>query len=176
MASNVSNHSDKTSRNRRNLIRPYPDREDRNNPLPQRGSPMPRESRSGVQDRPKNLCFTTAGEGISSGSNAFINSDYNSNINNTGVNGASFGRYRKFFVRNRSASEQVEHISASTSRQSEEHRRAHQLHRGTSCSSGSNAKQAKLAEIQRKFPLWLPEYKTNAFKVSTVFKKIMPHN
>uniref|UniRef100_A0A1A9WMC6 Cullin family profile domain-containing protein n=1 Tax=Glossina brevipalpis TaxID=37001 RepID=A0A1A9WMC6_9MUSC len=160
--SNVSKHSDKTSRNRRNLSRPYPDREDHNNPLQQRGSPMPRESRPGVQDRPKNICFNPADAGISSGSNAFINTDYNSNISNTSVNGANFSRYRKFFARNRSASEQV---SASTSRQSE-HRRAHQLHRGTSSSSGSNGKQARLVEIQRKFPLWLPEYKTNAFKAS----------
>lgn len=121
---------------------------------------MPKDNKPGAQERQKSLLFTNS---------------QNSHSPSSSVNS---GRYRKFFIRGRTTVG-VQGSTAASSAAREQHSTLQSskqyagastslLHVGTVCSVsvGINSKHQKINEVQRKFPLWLPEYKTNAFNVS----------
>uniref|UniRef100_W8AVA3 Cullin-3 n=1 Tax=Ceratitis capitata TaxID=7213 RepID=W8AVA3_CERCA len=121
---------------------------------------MPKDSKPGAQERQKSLLFT----------NSQNNQSPSSSVNSS--------RYRKFLIRGRSTvGAQGSAVTNSGARDQRGTLRSSTQYAGTSTnllstgticsvSVGINSKHLKVSEVQRKFPLWLPEYKTNAFNAS----------
>lgn len=126
---------------------------------------MPRQDRPGENDRSKRVFSSRYG--ISNNSNNYYRdfNQFNAEEPSTSNAGSSehaktwdgISRYRKLFVRNRSAP----NPTISKSKLSDPYR-----HSLLPIKTGSKFENVnKLIEIQRKFPLWLPDFKINAFKV-----------
>ena len=97
------------------------------------------------------------------------NSQPSTSKNSSGITSC----YRKFFVNKRStaATKQDEVPTTSTAFWKPKSTATSLAQRATSSLAKTSNYFNKLLEIQRKFPLWKPEYKTNVFRVRNILKE-----